>query len=379
MAVLAVASAGCNLGSPAVVHPAPARAVETVDLDGDGALDVVSAGRDGYAVLTNDGTGRLERAVVSTGLDVRAFALGDVDGDGNIDRVDLHRPDQATSTLYLSEGDGRGGFTTPRPITEAAWELRDVDLGDLDGDGDLDIAAASAPLTTWRNDGAAGFSGPFQWGRDLAAHDAVIADFDRDGDEDVVSASLQSLGPPQHPTEFTTAVVSVAYNEAGRFESSVTHGLPIDSGRPAQGFLTGGLAVADVDEDGRLDIVTAARREPVVLVTPGDESGEPSFDTRVIPAPDASTGVELTDIDGDGHLDVVALALAKAAANILYGDGTGGFSEPHGVATGGQSVNGVASGRIDGDASVDLVFANDGDFGNSSVGVLLNTLGRRQH
>ena len=370
LTVSAIGVAGCDLGSPAVRYPAPSRVVEVVDVNGDGPLDVVSAGPGSYAVLLNDGAGGLHGSPVTTHLDVQAFALGDVDGDGAIDRVDLDRRPNGDTALYLLRGDGSGAFGPPEALSGV--DARDVDLVDLDNDGDLDVlTTGTAPLLhVLRNDGTGDLGAPEPSYEvcgspgsgihaALSGIELTHADMNDDGRQDVVIGAICEHETAPFP------VVHVMYGP-GLTAATSWHMFAAD-GAPA------GLAVGDIDEDGVLDVVVGSR--DVARVTVLYQSGY----NMDVPTPARPGDVELADIDQDGHLDIVATAAGHGRATVLFGDGTGGFPESHTVGTGGDVVDAMTSGRIDSDGSTDLVFGNDSASPDRAVAVLFNTLGRRQH
>ena len=168
--------------------------------------------------------------------------------------------------------------------------------------------------------------------------------------------------------------IRVSYNDGdGGFSHGTIMGLRVD------GPLVG-LSVADVDEDGYDDVVVGSPELSAVLVYRGTARGDVDSDAPISTAtPTAPGDVAVADIDEDGHLDVVVTAVSTGYARVLYGTGTGSFPESHVVATGGDVVGPVVVGQIDGDASTDVVFGNDGDTADASVAVLLNTLDGRQH
>jgi hypothetical protein len=375
--------AGCDLGSAAVVHPAPGGLVEVVDVDGDGALDVVSSGPGAYQVLLNDRAGGLAGGPpVAVDGEVVAFDLGDLDGDGTVDRVDAHRPGSGpTTNLVLSRGDGAGGFGAPEVVaTDVGSGLaNDVEIGDYDGDGAGDLLVAGRyGAHVFRNDGTGTFADidgalngvpcvlrpgdyPFE------ATDVEVADRNGDGIADVVLVGhcLWPAGPSPH-------LVVMFGDGAGDFPSKSIRGVG------GLGVALVGLSLADIDEDGYDDVVVAAPDVSAVAVFPGTSTGEVANPISVAtPAPPGD--VEVADIDADGHLDLVVTADGTGFARVLYGTGSGTFPESHAVATGGDVVGPVAVGDIDGDGSVDVVFGNDGDTPDSSVAVLRNTRDGRQH
>lgn len=139
------------------------------DVDGDGNLDAVTAQAQGSPpsnhVWLNDGTGAFRESgqVVGTG-DTTALALGDLDGDSDLDIFVAN--DSAPGQVWLNQGGAQGGtaghFVTTNGQDDITGSTQDVALGDLDNDGDLDAFLANdghgEPNGVWRNNGAGMFT-----------------------------------------------------------------------------------------------------------------------------------------------------------------------------------------------------------------------------
>jgi hypothetical protein len=178
----------------------PVRAAALGDLDGDGWPDLFAAvperqpdgGGDATdRVLFNDGRGGfVETAVLLGAGDSRAVALGDVDGDGDLDALVGQKNG---ALLWLNQGgiqDGEQGAFARAPQRLATGAVTAVFLADLDGDGDLDaVTATKSGATIWWNDGNGGFTRDRQ--RFPGTHKVgwAVADFDGDGLPDLFAAS----------------------------------------------------------------------------------------------------------------------------------------------------------------------------------------------
>ena len=381
---VAVLAAGCDLGTAAVVHSSPSRVLEVVDVDGDGSLDVVAAGPGSYQVLVNDGTGSLAGSPVATDADIAAFAFGDLDGDGAIDRVDVTHTPSGSTSLLVARGDGAGGFGAQEVAvadTDPSGVAADVDVFDLDGDGDQDVALGGrVGVHVFVNDGTGALaSRGVEWGicggqssgggETMVVSELTHADLDRDGDDDVVAT-----GFCESPTGPRPGVWLFVNDGTGAFPSSVATVRHVGG---AAAFV--GLSVADIDEDGHLDVVRGDPSASSVIVVRGNGAGGMAAGGYSVATPAPPGDLEVADIDADGHLDLVVTAAGTGIARVLYGTGTGTFPETHAVATGGDVVGPVGVGPIDGDGSVDLVFGNDGETADPSVAVLFNTRDGRQH
>ena len=127
--------------------------------------------------------------------------LGDLDGNGTLDAVIANWSSQA-NTVWLS--DGAGNFT-PHPTTPTlapGVSTLGVALGDIDGDGDLDAVFANdgPPMSTWLNDGAGSFSPhpttpSFGGGRGF---EVGLADLDGDGDLDAARTPAPAACRKRH-------------------------------------------------------------------------------------------------------------------------------------------------------------------------------------
>jgi hypothetical protein len=381
LAVLTVL-AGCDLGERPGFYDAPAGVLAVGDVNGDGAPDVLSVGGElpgapaGSAVLLGDGSGKFTPTVTDDGIVVRRVVLGDVDGDRDADRVEV-----LENGLAIRVGDGAGAFAPPAllaPVGEpGAWVL-DAQVGDLDGDGDLDIAEGiQGGLVIRMGDGSGAFtaghiyvpSAPPSADPPVAVERLALADMDDDGDLDVVTQSVWV------DNWFIHTALGIALNEgSGDFGAIPT----TDLGVFASG--TGRLQVGDVDEDGDVDVLSAVvdqTRGSAYLVFPGDGLGgvgaprdlRDDVSDREIPVN------ALGDVTGDGHLDLVLGQRVHPASRfnyggVLAGDGAGGFG-PGGEALAlDRTLNDAVDSDLDGDGHLDIVGAQPG-----RVIVFLNRLG----
>ncbi|MGH7150036.1 MAG: FG-GAP-like repeat-containing protein, partial [Planctomycetota bacterium] len=136
------------------------------DLDGDGDVDVLIAinsypPSDPNRLLLNEGTGSFvytPAAVPSAPGAGTPDALGDLDGDGDLDVLATGDALAEPIPLWLNQGTGTFTLATGQ-VAAPPYLPRQVALGDLDGDGDLDaLAANNGPETLLLNDGAGTFA-----------------------------------------------------------------------------------------------------------------------------------------------------------------------------------------------------------------------------
>ncbi len=338
-------------------------AVAAADLDGDGAMDVLDGGVGGVIdVWFGDGTGRLEidpaRAAPAVNGTVHAFAIGDVDGDGDLD---VAVAVSGQSALLINDGTGRLVDDTLTRLPQEAGDTQALVLADLDGDGDLDLMLANAgpsPLfaqqnALWFNDGSGSFTDVTAARlptRSDFSYALVVGDVDVDGDLDVIVGNWNIPLPP-NPAQPN---VLLHNDGTGRFTEATAGELPPDLAA------TAGLALGDLDGDGDLDLATVHAQGAPDFVYWNDGTGRFTF-ALYLPgtASSSSYAIALGDLDGDGDLDVV-VGRRDQHNVVIRNDGAGVFTDvsatiqPNVV----DATVAVALADVDGDQDLDVFFGN---------------------
>ena len=306
-----------------------------VDLDGDGALDVVSscegdtrsifvhwAPFDRSEILNPDAW-QTEPLPASSGEAQWMFAFAmQVDGKAGVDLVAGSK----------REGAGIGWFESPEnPRDLAAWKWHRVyEAGwvmtlrphDIDGDGDQDIVATDrrGPRrgTLWLENPGAENAAESEWREHrigpVDEHEAMhnaIADLDQDGLSDVLAAVK---GGPNWPWEPADSDLPVPI----RFHRRTAQTPPIWQTRlidmPANAGSGKGVEVADIDLDGRLDVVISCEhaykgRVGVFWMSYDESPTEPQWAMHSISGSDGYIFdlIQLADLDGDRDMDVITL------------------------------------------------------------------------
>ncbi|HKQ58333.1 MAG TPA: T9SS type A sorting domain-containing protein [Candidatus Eisenbacteria bacterium] len=318
------------------------------DLNGDGRSDLVIAHGGATVdildheahVILDDGTGTLvPGGPFEVGETPQAVALGDLNGDG---QLDLAVACELRTSVLL--GDGAGNFGLP---TMVASGDASVAIGDLDGDTHNDLVLGSGG-TVLRGNGDGTFAAPQAYAPGVYGS-VLIGDVNGDGRPDLV------LGRGQ--------TVSVMVG------GPTGLGPRIDS--PAEGAW--GLAAGDLNGDGNLDLVTTGT--PRLSTMLGDGAGRFSVADHLDVEGLGSSVVG--DLNGDGDLDVVAVG-GTAQVAIVPGLGDGTLGTALFCSTGGRSPRWVGIEDRNGDDRPDLTIASAGameDAGYPSDGVVYSGYG----
>ncbi|WP_340679257.1 FG-GAP-like repeat-containing protein [Paraglaciecola sp.] len=312
------------------------------DIDGDGDLDLVVGNHLGTnKVYLNSGSGGFDATGTVIGSEsdnTRSIALGDIDGDGDLDLVAGNSGQ--TNKVYLN--DGSGGFdATGTAIGSESDSSLTIALGDIDSDGDLDLVVGNNGQTNkvYLNDGSGGFdaTGTAIGSDSYSTLSIALGDIDGDGDLDLVVADFDKFK-------------KYYINDNGVFDAT---GTTIGSDKD----ITYNIALGDIDGDGDLDLV-AGNSGDTNKVYLNDGIGGFATGTAIGSDTDATRYIALGDIDGDGDLDLVA-GNYNATNKVYLNADSGGF-EATGTVIGSESDStaSVALGDIDGDGDLDLVAGN---------------------
>lgn len=229
------------------------------------------------------------------------------------------------------------------PLELLSDRTMDAEFADADGDGDLDLFVAREflPNLLLINDGNWRFS--FQAGRlpggNSDSEDIALADFDRDGDVDVVFANEDTLAQEHYVND-----------GSGRFTASA-------QALPAHGEANA-VAAVDIDQDGDVDLVFAMRGADVLLVNDGTGRFVDAGPAVLPPGADSSQDVDAGDVDGNGTLD---LLFGNEDGNRLLLQQAGRFVDasdrlPRRALR--EETREADLGDVDGDGDLDIVFGN---------------------
>ena len=271
-------------------------------------------------------------------------SIGDVDGDGRLDIVLVkgrHWP--LVDRVLL--GDGAGHFKPGYDLGTASDRSYSGRLVDLDRDGDLDVVISNDepdPKLVYLNDGKGHFHVGSRFGKpEWPTRNATVADINGDGLPDIVVANRGD----------STSANYICLNKgAGRFDADCT----AFSREPATT-----ITAADFNRDGLIDLAVPHRDRGQSRVYLAGPKG--TFEaSRTVPFGPPNATIRMTeaaDLDGDGLLDLVAIDENVGTA-IYFGQRTGGFSEAVRVADAKPAPYAVLVADVNGDKKPDIIVGN---------------------
>lgn len=355
-----VSASPCDPGDAFIDHSivccgaASARSVYSIDLDGDGDQDVLSASFDNdmiawYENTDSRGTFGFQQVITTLADGATSVFAADMDGDGDPDVLSASENDDKIA--WYQNLDGRGTFGPQSVITTMAMGAQFVFGADLDGDGDTDVLSASRndhKIAWYENLDSAGGFGPQQVITTLAffASSVFAADLDRDGDLDVLASNESSVG------------AGLAWYQNLDGAGDFGPGQAINS--PVNGASS--VLATDLDGDGDMDVLSASRIDDRIVWNE-NEDGAGSFGPQqnISGTVNEARSVHAADLDGDGDHDVLFAADTPIGDPIGWFenlDGAGNFGPQQGIGDLAHGAWSVVAADLDADGDPDVLSAS---------------------
>ncbi len=204
---------------------------KSADMNGDGTLDIITAdygltSNGGVIIRLNTGNGTNFTAVPDVAVANKPFDLevADMDGDGDLDILTTSDTEKKVS-IRLNNGDGTFTGGSDLSFTAKPWDLA---TGDIDADGDLDIVVVKDDnfVSVRFNDGQGTFSGTTEVAVGTGPYSIALGDMDDDGDLDIVTANDNSFSVRLN--EAFTDLTPTLYARPGTVRGTTTISVVVD-------------------------------------------------------------------------------------------------------------------------------------------------------
>ncbi|MGB8986721.1 MAG: FG-GAP-like repeat-containing protein, partial [Candidatus Sulfotelmatobacter sp.] len=380
---------------------ADASSVALADVNGYGHLDILVANQcastsncssSNAVVLLGNGDGTFQPAVSYGVAGTNAFSIvaADLNGDGKLDLVVSEQCSSSNNcnagSVAVLLGNGDGTFQSSVAYNSGGVYAFGVAVADLNGDGHPDLVVSNycssnsnctyGAVDVLLGNGDGTFQAPVSYNSGgFYSISVTVADLNGNGKADLVVTSLCN-----NNSNCDLGSVGVLLgNGDGTFQTATNYS--------AGGRSTYSAAVADVNGDGKLDVIVADECDysndcgnGVVAVVLGNGDG-----TLQAPLTYNSGGMNLAsllvkDVNGDGKLDILATngcidnSCSSGSIGVLFGNGNGTFQAPISYNPGGSGSFSMAMADVNGDGKLDLLVANtcltNSNCNNGTVGVL---------
>jgi hypothetical protein len=290
------------------------------DFNNDGKLDLITVNNSnvwGLGLILGDGDGTFQPPIEVVGNDTYGafggIVAGDFNKDGNLDFAVLWLVGYGPVQLGVYLNDGQGHFTPGNNYVIGASTVhvaRSLATADLNGDGKLDLIApdiSNSTVAVLYGKGDGTFQDSVEFASLYTSSGVAIGDFNKDGKPDIVVAATA-------PKPY--GGISVLLNSGnGTFQSPVIYADP-------GGVDNGLVAVADLNADGKLDVVESSENSNVAVFL---GNGDGTFQTAKTYYVPWASAVALGDLGGGKKPDIVATSYPDGTVWVLLNKGTGTF------------------------------------------------------
>jgi gliding motility-associated-like protein len=299
-------------------------------------------------ITTSDFSAKVDIAIPQVSYHI---AAGDIDGDGKVDI--LTTTDIGASYHRNTSTVGNVSFDASTDLGTGLGKSEGVALGDIDGDGKLDVAITNYNNNTvsiFLNTSTSGnisFAAKADFTVGTAPYGVAIGDLDADGKPDLAVTNYD---------DFTVSILKSTGSLGNiNFDPKVDY---------ATGNGPTGIKISDIDGDGKPELVIADWLFDSVSILRNTSAGSISFDPKVdYGLGDGTKSVAIGDLNGDQKPEIVVASFDAGVIAVLQNNSTpggfvpGSFSDYVDLAIPGQSSSVVIS-DFNGDENLDLLTTN---------------------
>ncbi len=346
----------------------------TADFDGDGRSDLAGVMTDAnQVVVIRNGSGSTGIAfgnadTFATGAAPRYVVTADFNGDGKPDMAVANRNDNSVSVFQDSSVPGKIFFLSKIDFGTGVYPIA-LATADLDGDGKVDLVTADSvadSVSVFSNitaaNGPISFAARMSYAAGSGPVGIAFGDLDGDGLPDMVVCDATS-------------------NQIFIFRNTSAPGAI--SFAPVQNFQTGAIsssvAIADLDGDGKPDvIVTNPGANSVSVFQNASSVGVVGFAAAMTFGSGGGPAcLSVSDVNGDGKPDITVADVSSNSAAVLQNGSSGGriVMAPPVLFFAGFGPTGILSGDFDGDGRPDMALSNYGGSLSDSISILRNLTG----
>ncbi|MEO9804813.1 MAG: FG-GAP-like repeat-containing protein [Reichenbachiella sp.] len=341
------------------------RGIAVGDLNNDGKPDLVVANGSSSTVSifkntsTNGAVSYDPKVDLTAGTTPQDVAVSDLDGDGRLDLVVANQSDH-TISIYRNTGTGSTISFADKVDFTAGTNPYAVAIGDIDGDGKPELITAnrlSDDVTVLRNTSTIGaidvtsFASKVDFPVGSSPYDVVLGDLDGDGKVDIAVANRSDNTISTLRNTSTNGII-----DASSFAAKVDR---------STGLSPYALALGDLDGDGKADLAVANRSQGTVSVLRNASSGIGviSYGRIDYYSGTSAIAVAIGDLDGDSKPDLAVVSQTGRLVSVFKNTSTPGTIDANSFADKvdydpGYYIYALVLGDQDGDHKPDMVVTN---------------------